>query len=218
MPSLIDLRGELFGRLTVLERTSDRSHGAQWICKCDCGAQTVVLSYNLRSGHTRSCGCFSRERSTDHGYYGTRTYEVWFRMKSRCDDKKSPQYPDYGGRGIAYDPRWTSFEAFLEDMGERPPGLSIDRMDNDGNYTKENCRWATQKEQSRNKRNNRRITFNGRTQCLTDWAKELGFKTSTLLARLEELRWPIEKALTTPVRYWSRPPMPAARRCPPPAS
>lgn len=197
---MLDLVGQRFGRLTVIAKTDQRcGRNICWLCQCDCGNEIIVIGFNLKRGTTKSCGCLREEKTTTHGKTKTRTYDIWSLMKNRCSNPHYSQYEDYGGRGIAVCDRWLKFENFLEDMGEAPGGLSIEREDNDLGYYKENCIWATRKQQGRNKRNNRLIEFNGRIQCVSAWAEELVVKCITLFNRLKR-GWSIQKALTTPVK------------------
>ena len=155
---IIDITGKQFDRLTVLKRTtSDQRGEARWICRCECGNETIVLGSNLRSGKTRSCGCLRFElpqgaSHPKHGAYKTREYSSWQHMRRRCLDQNNDKFHRYGGRGITICERWNSFENFLADMGRRPPGLTLDRINNDGNYEPGNCRWATSEEQASNHR------------------------------------------------------------------
>lgn len=160
MPTLIDMSGQRFGRLVVgayAGKTTDRK--SLWFCTCDCGAQRTVMGKHLRTGHTQSCGCYAadriRETKTTHGHKlkagKSRTYSTWLCMHQRCSRPNWHAYHRYGGRGISVCERWATFDAFLADMGERPEGRTLDRIDVNGNYCLGNRRWATATEQARNK-------------------------------------------------------------------
>lgn len=211
MGKVKDLAGQRFGRLVVLYDTGERkSRNVVWRCKCDCGNEVDVAGYSLTSGNTTSCGCYNRERSVEantvHGMnrQGERhpVYAAWSRMLQRCENPNNKRYKDYGGRGIRVCEEWHDAKVFIEwalSHGWRE-GLSIDRIDNNGNYEPGNCRWATLREQARNKRSNRLITFNGKTQSLAAWAEEMGINSSALRYRIYQLHWSVERALTEPVR------------------
>jgi hypothetical protein len=192
-----------YGRLTVISEpfyTPTNSH-AKVLCECECGKQTAVFVYNLKNGHTFSCGCLNieklSERFTKHGYVGTPTYNTWRTMKERCTN---PSNKIYSNRGISVCDRWKKFKFFLADMGERPAGCQLDRIDNNGNYEPINCRWVTPKEQQRNRRNNILWAHNGKTQCMAQWEEETGISIKTLWDRVYKHGWTIDKALTQPIR------------------
>ncbi len=204
MCKFMDLTGQVFGRLTVVSRAEDKGGRVSWNCRCECGNNSIVKGRHLRSGCTRSCGCLSmdglRERFTSHGMRKSKEYKTWQGMIQRCTNPSAPNYSQYGGRGVGICNSWLKFENFFADMGSRPKGMTLDRIDNDGNYDLENCRWATDSEQHRNKRNNVMVTFNGKIKCLAAWAEEAGMIRDTLHTRLVKLNWSIEKSLTTPVK------------------
>lgn len=195
--------GMRFGRLTAIEKC----RGDSWICRCDCGNKTTVFQRNLIHNHTRSCGCLREKKRPylhrAHGLSGTRLYEIYNGMLKRCYNSNSKFYNRYGGRGIFVCNEWVSnFESFKNwalSHGYRAD-LSIDRIDNDGPYSPENCRWATHGEQRRNRRDIVSICCNGEMMCLTDAAAFVGLKPATLRKRIKELGWSVEKALNTPVR------------------
>ena len=142
-----DLTGQQFGRITVTHRNFERGPGTYWYGLCSCGTQVLATAGDFKSGHSKSCGCLQRT----HGMSHSRTYRSWEAMIQRATNPK-PNYKYWNGRGITVCERWKKFENFLADMGERPAGKSIDRVNNDGNYEPGNCRWATQREQRLNSR------------------------------------------------------------------
>lgn len=210
MDKLIDLTGQKFGRLTAIRQAGSNKQGnALWLCKCECNdeKEIIIRGINLRNNHTQSCGCLQkevvRERSTKHGHNTkdgpSQTYGTWVGIIQRCTNLNYSEYKYYGGRGITVCKRWLKFVNFLEDMGEVPKGHQVDRIDNDGNYCKSNCRWVTPKQNSRNKRNNHLITYKEKTQCISAWAEELDINSMTIVMRLRR-GWAIEKALVAPVK------------------
>lgn len=204
-PRFQDFTGQKFSRLIVLGFAEKSQSGeSKWYCRCNCGNITKVYSMCLKNGSTTSCGCFCIERTkkekTKHGNKtkgnATPTYMSWQSMRGRCQNPKDSCFSDYGGRNIQVCERWQSFENFLADMGERPKGMTLDRKENNKGYFKENCRWATTIEQANNKRSNHLLTYNEKTQNVTQWAEETGIKQSVLYARINSLGWTVERALT----------------------
>lgn len=183
-----------FGRLAVLARAeNDRFGRTQWHCRCDCGAERTVALFRMTSGHTKSCGCIKGEARATHRGKGTPTHNSWCAMKQRCNYPGSDGYADYGARGITVCARWSeSFEAFIADMGPRPPGMTIERMNTDGNYEPGNCRWATRPEQNRNRRSNINIERGGVTKCVKDWCDELGLDVDQVYGRIRRGANPAE--------------------------
>lgn len=209
-----DLTGTRFGRLTVVTLADRRKKAWRWLCRCDCGNERIVWQSHLTAGRTLSCRCLAREvtraRSITHGCSpvkrATPEYRTWNYIITRCENPKSKNYPDYGGRGIRICPAWReSFETFLADVGPRPSaGHSIDRYpDVNGHYEPGNVRWATKKQQMRNTRRSRMLTLNGREQCIAAWSEELNLSQDVIGARLQR-GWSDEQTLTTPVRPLTR--------------
>ena len=196
----VDLhRGEVFGRLTVI-RLVRTDWKRLWRCCCKCGNIVAAKSNDLRSGLIVSCGCRKRDHlimmNTTHGETESPEYRTWDNMVSRCECENGPNFRYYGGRGIRVCNRWReSFSNFLADMGRRPgEGYSLDRINNDGDYEPGNCRWATQKEQMRNQRNNRKITVDGVTKTLVEWSEESGLGWKTIEYRVR-VGWPSKRAV-----------------------
>lgn len=198
MSAAKNLAGMTFGRLTVLEKTDKRTNSKiVWQCQCECGTTKLVSSTDLLHGEAKSCGCFRREVKRTHGRVYSGEYGSWDKMIQRCRNPNTVSFHRYGGRGIKVCERWRLFENFLADMGERPAGMSLDRIDNDGHYEPGNCRWATRTEQSRNMSRNRLLTFNGETMPVSAWAEKLRLPRKVLEGRLRN-GWSIDRALTTP--------------------
>lgn len=180
MGRVIDITGQVFGRLRVIALSAPGLNGSRWSCICSCGRTTTASACHLRSGATRSCGCLMRESGAarpKHLHSGTRTYRSWMSMRNRCFRITNDNYPQYGGRGVTVCPRWLGehgFEHFLADMGERPPDMTIDRFpDRHGNYEPNNCRWATNFEQGSN-RDTSKLEPHERSQIA--WLVSLGYR------------------------------------------
>ena len=200
-----DRIGQVFGRLTVVSLAGKNNHGQTVLrCKCVCGSTSEHSLPNIRNGRVTSCGCLKKEvvsaRFSKHKKSTSDEYRCWSGVVQRCINPNNNAYHDYGGRGITVCPEWLLFENFYRDMGDKPSkDHSLDRIDNDGPYCKEYCRWATPKEQANNKRRSRILTLNGITQSLTMWARTIGVSRGVLLHRLR-LGWDVEAVLTTPTR------------------
>lgn len=213
MGKLIDLTGQRFGRLTVVERDKEwcgKDLHAHWICRCDCGNFVSTSGQRLRNKTAQSCGCFRKERmsevsikeNTVHGQAHTKLYKVFYGMKDRCYNPKNRKYKDYGGRGITICDEWlcdfSVFYSWAVSNGYKV-GLSIDRIDNDMGYSPNNCRWTGVGEQNSNKRDNHIITFQGETKTVSQWAEQLGVNSSVIYTRIRR-GWEVEKVLTAPVQ------------------
>lgn len=197
---------ERYGRWTVIKYSGRDSNNCKlYLCRCDCGTERNVRSINLNFGNTNSCGCLAKENrakaNTAHGHSTrirkTPEYRSWSMAKMRCTNPANKSYARYGRRGIKMCESWAkSFEQFLSDMGPRPQGTTLGRKDNDGNYQRSNCFWATAEEQQNNQSRNRMLTFNGKTQTASQWGREIGISPHKILNRIDRSKWPIEKALT----------------------
>lgn len=204
MSKLNDYSGKKIGLLTVVKRAgSNHQREAMWLCKCECGNETVIKGSDARTGHIKSCGCWRRQNSknmlTKHGQRHTRLYHIWCGMKTRCNNPKDIGYNLYGGRGIRVCEEWSqdfmSFYRWANENGYTDK-MTIDRIDANGNYCPENCRWETQKAQQNNRRNNHVISYNGETHNLAEWAEITNIKAGTIYNRLKR-GWTVERALTT---------------------
>lgn len=198
MTKLKDETGNKYGSLTILSFVG--SAPARWVCQCECGHMLVVAGTDLRAGRFKSCGCksprFTSERVVTHGKSRSRTYRIWHDMKQRCSDvAKGKSRKLYYEKGIRVCIEWLSFERFYKDMGDAPDGMSIDRINGNGNYEPKNCRWASSKTQANNMSSNHMIDFNGKSMTLSEWASEIGVKPNTLLYRIKR-GWTLDRALS----------------------
>lgn len=189
--------GKYYGKLYVLKQVEGKaSNGSRlYLCLCECGATRIASCHNLveRLRHCGNCGV-----NQMHGKTGDRTYQTWRNMIRRCYDKKCNDYPRYGGRGIHVCYEWYLFENFLSDMGDRPARMSLDRIDVNGRYSKENCRWATAKKQMNNRTINHYVTANGVKKTIAEWSDETGLGWQVIHGRLKR-GWSDKRAVTTPV-------------------
>lgn len=205
-----EIIGKRFTRLIVKEISQTPFRGrSALVCVCDCGVERLALAKDLRKGRLKSCGCLRKDNALSvqklyspktpikHGMRRTRQYTIWQNMKKRCDSSRASKYERYGGRGITYDPKWSTFEGFWNDMSKGyRDNLTIDRIDNNGNYCKENCRWATFKQQARNRQSNHTITHDGKTLTIQEWAEELGVPRNRLQNRVNQ-NWDAQKILVS---------------------
>lgn len=203
--------GTRYGRLVVIGDAPSVKQGLDMrkrlFVRCDCGVELMVNKYNLKTGNSLSCGCLRDEvravATRKHGHnrkaMRSREYNTWASMKSRCANPNNSHYAYYGGRGIKVCERWLNdFPAFLANMGPKPEGMSLDRIDSDGGYQPDNCRWATNETQARNTRRNRRLTHEGLTLTLSEWSLRVGLSGGAIIHRLEVLGWEVARALTEP--------------------
>ena len=204
----LNITGKRFGKLVAIKTIGKNKNGGyMWQCKCDCGNEITASVGNLNNGHTKSCGCLRADRCktnfTKHGLESTRLYDIWRDMRLRCYDERNISYNRYGGRGITICDEWKEDVKAFYDWAIKNgynDGLTIERIDNDGNYSPENCRWATVKEQANNRRSNVLVTHKGKTQTMKEWANEVGTPYKVVWARMQKLGWSVERALTDPVR------------------
>ena len=216
MGKFIDYTGQKFGRLTVVERIGTKERGTKhkiktplWLCKCECGNEKIVTSAELRTGDVKSCGCLQleliSELSKTHGdatknskYY--RLYKIWTHMLNRCEKPSDKAYPNYGGRGISVCAEWHDYQTFKTwsvDNGYSDE-LSIDRIDNNGDYTSSNCRWTDFYTQANNRRSCRYVTINNKTKTITEWCRIYGISPFTVYSRIDRFNWSPVKAIILP--------------------
>lgn len=220
MKNFVDITGKKFGRLTVVKRVENDKYGtARWKCICKCGGETITSTGHLRSGHTKSCGCYAKEVAYEkslknnkfykHGLFKNKDYirisHILNTMKKRCYNENCDSYKYYGKKGVIICEDWLDKENGLMNFYDwsmqngYKEDLTIDRIDVNGNYEPSNCRWATYKEQANNKTNNHWITYNGETYTISQWAEKLKIKKSVLIDRLSR-KWDVERAFNQPVR------------------
>jgi hypothetical protein len=197
--------GDKYGRLTVVAEVEGNRYSRRILCRCDCGMEKIIALNLLLSGNTKSCGCLKREmriaKNTSHGLSKHCLYSVWSSMKDRCLNSNIDSYKNYGARGISVCDEWMDFANFYNwaiNNGYKK-GLTIERVDYNGNYDPSNCTWIPFKDQSKNRRSNHWIEFNGEIKTMSQWARDFGFKRGTIKDRIER-GWPIQKALTTPIK------------------
>ena len=203
MSKFIDLTGKKFNKLTVVKRLENSIGGVSvWLCQCECGNFTTVRGSNIKNGSVKSCGCLLKEgTTTTHGLSKTKIYGIWNSIKSRCLNPNSESYKRYGARGICVCEEWkNSFESFYlwsieNGYNEK---LSIERIDNDGNYCPQNCKWASRKEQCRNRRSNVVFEYMGEKRILTEWCEILNLDYKLVHNRIHKMGWSFEKSILTP--------------------
>ncbi len=207
--SFIDLTGQRFGRAIALERDCSAKGRVFWRCACDCGNIFSAPSQNLRNGQCKSCGCLQKEvfrkNVTTHGMTKTKAFRTWMGIQDRCYNEKNPKFKNYGARGIKVCDRWLeSFENFFADMGHPQPHESIDRENNDGDYSPENCRWADNKTQARNRRSNRFVVLDGESKTIAEWSEITGISQGTISERIK-YGWSDRDVLTKPASSNGKP-------------
>lgn len=208
-----NLIGKKFNRLTILEKVGQYKGDGTYLykCKCNCGKIKILQGYRVKNGTIKSCGCWQKDNppKLKHGMTGTKIFFTWQRILDRCNNKNGKNYKGYGGRGITVCNEWLKFENFRDDMYESylkhcqkfgEKNTSIDRIDNNGDYCKKNCRWATTKQQNRNRRSNIYLKFKDKEMILADWAKHIGVSFKCLRGRLNR-GWTVEQTLTLPHGY-----------------
>ncbi len=201
MSKLIDLTGLVSGRLVVIKRIENSKSGRlRWLCRCNCKKEIIVLGFNLKNGHTKSCGCLHKEIMTKHGHWNDKIYKIWAAMVQRCTNSNAKNYKNYGGRGITVCGRWRKFKNFNEDMGENwKSGLTLERTNNELGYYRGNCEWATREKQNKNKRNTLYVEHNGKSRLFVELCEEYNMPRKIVYNRYYILGWTLEKALATPV-------------------
>lgn len=203
MRTPLDLTGIRFGMGIAIKRAPDRIRGnikqVVWECLCDCGTIYQTATHELRKGDTRSCGCFRKLQAkilnSTHGKTHTREFKIWQNMLQRCNNPNNERYKNYGGRGIRISAQLKTFEGFLEVLGECPKGMSLDRIDVNGDYESGNVRWIPLSEQASNTTRSKFLSFRGRTLTLSQWSRATGINPQTISKRVAK-GWPVEKVLS----------------------
>jgi len=206
-------KGQRFGRLVVIKETERWIDDAgrskrKFLCRCDCGVEKEMKLAHIRNAQVISCGCARREAldkhrafsNRKHGLSRSRTYNIWSSMRGRCNNKNSDAYSAYGGKGIKHCQKWATFDGFLDDMGECPDGLTLDRIDGTKGYYKENCRWADWNTQANNRCNNTIINYNEKEYTLAQLARKVKMKQETLQARLRR-GWSVTESVESPLKW-----------------
>lgn len=200
--SVKDEAGKTYGQLQVLSQAVSTDGKAAWYCKCSCGAIHITTGDALRTGKVKSCGCYRRsgEFKKTHGHGSAKrgvspTYKSWQEMRARCSNPQHISYPNYGGRGISVDPKWHQFEQFLQDMGVRPEGMTLDRRKNNQGYNKDNCKWSDRTEQNSNRRNVQMIEHLGKIKSLAAWCRDLSVPYPRAYRRFVVNQEPFEQAI-----------------------
>lgn len=212
MSKLIDLEGKRYGKLMVVKRMANRDKAVTvWECKCDCGNTTIVTSANLRSGRTKSCGCLrgivSKQKATTHGMSKSKLYYIWSDIKQRCYQKNNPAFKFYGGRGIKMCNEWfKSYERFMKwaEINGYHEGLTIERIDVNGDYCPDNCKWIQLSEQAQNRRSNILIDYNGESHCLSEWCNIYKVNYYLVYNRIHKNKWSFERAISEPAHVEKR--------------
>jgi hypothetical protein len=186
MKKVTDITGNRYGKLTVEKFSCRKNLKTYWLCRCDCGKLKEVEGHHLKCGDTQSCGCHHLEKITTHGLSKTKSYAIWYGIMSRCYNPNSNAYEYYGGRGLGVSKSWRNFLNFYRDVGEKPHGKSLDRIDNNKGYSKSNCRWASRKEQANNTRDNLSIFIveQNKTYSVAEYASLKGVAYSTIYSRV----------------------------------
>lgn len=199
MPAFRDLTGQSFGQWLVIGHVGKSSSGQLWLCQCECGTERTIIGDTLKKGLSKSCGCSGKDWCRTHGLSKTPEYTTWAAMIQRCENSKNKWFDRYGGRGITVCEKWRVFENFFADMGARPEGGTLDRINNNGNYEPSNCRWTTMEEQIRNREVTKRLEFRGESKPLAEWAEIVGIPRKIVKDRLLA-GWTVYDALTKPMR------------------